>query len=60
MSQDMIATTPRGTLARPDDAWATGAGAALTPYNANQPRVSPVKIIHRLLRGRREQTSDRR
>jgi len=52
MSQEIIATTPRGTLARPDDAWATGAGSALAHYNANHPRVSPVKIIHRLLRGR--------
>jgi capsular exopolysaccharide synthesis family protein len=52
MSQDIIATTPRGTLARPDDAWATGAGTSLASYNPNAARPSPVKVIHRLLRGR--------
>src|SRR5262245_41277466 len=52
MSQEIIATSPRGTLARPDDAWATGATTALAGYNPNPPRPSPIKIIHRLLRGR--------
>ncbi|HRK32232.1 MAG TPA: AAA family ATPase [Tepidisphaeraceae bacterium] len=52
MSQEIIASTPRGTLARPDDAWATGAGTTLAPYNGAPPRTSPVKLVHRLLRGR--------
>ncbi|MCS7033204.1 MAG: P-loop NTPase [Phycisphaerae bacterium] len=52
MTQEIIATSPRGTLARPDDAWATGANTALAGYNPNPPRPSPLKTIHRLLRGR--------
>lgn len=53
MSQEIITTSPRGTLARPDDAWAGGGGStSLGHYNPGAKPQSPVKIIHRLLRGR--------
>lgn len=68
MSRDLIANAPsagayassgghsgfQGSgLIRSDDAWAGGnAGTALGPYQPHAARPSPVKIIHRLLRGR--------
>lgn len=53
MTQDIIATPSRGAgaMVRPDDAWASGQSTtALGQYNPARP--SPLRIVHRLLRGR--------